>query len=56
MAKIEPPESQSDKWKEGFRSGSNSVTGELKRAQQKGGLGQIEIELKQLAEEFKGVD
>lgn len=51
---IEPPGSHSDEWKEGFSIGSHNVIGQLKRAQQRGGLSQIPIELRRLAERFKG--
>jgi hypothetical protein len=50
VVNVEPPPGRSEEWTEGFRVGRNSVTGQLKRAQTKGGLGQIEIELQRLAE------
>ena len=55
-ANIEPPPGRSEEWKEGFRIGCNSVTGQLKRAQAKGGLSRIGIELRRLAEKFKEVN
>lgn len=55
-ANIEPPGSHSDEWKEGFRIGTHNIIGQLKRVQQRGGLVQIPIELRRLAERFKGED
>jgi hypothetical protein len=53
---IEPPAGVSDEWKEGFRTGSNSITARLKNAQKRGGLSQVEQKLRELAERFKGVN
>jgi hypothetical protein len=51
-ANIEPPAGHSDEWKEGFRSGSNSIVARLKNAQKKGDLSQVEQKLRQLAERY----
>jgi hypothetical protein len=47
---------QSEEWKEGFHSGNNSVSMQLKNAQKKGGAAQVEQKLRQLADKFKGVN
>lgn len=55
-ANIEPPAGVSEEWKEGFRSGSNSIAARLKNAQKRGGLSQVEQKLRELAERFKGAN
>ncbi|HMF56608.1 MAG TPA: hypothetical protein VK619_09710 [Pyrinomonadaceae bacterium] len=54
VANIEPLAGHSDQWQTGFRSGRVFVAERLKRAQNTGGLDQVERELRQLAERFKG--
>jgi hypothetical protein len=56
VVNIELPADRSDEWKEGFHSGSNSVTAYLKNAKKRGDLKQVELKLRQLAERFKGVN
>ncbi|OLE52277.1 MAG: hypothetical protein AUG51_18755 [Acidobacteria bacterium 13_1_20CM_3_53_8] len=55
-ANIELPAGHSEQWRTGFRSGRIIVAERLKRAQNTGGLDQVERELRQLVERFKGVD
>jgi len=50
---IEPPANRSAEWKAGFRGGSNSMAGHLKRAQKNGSLSQVERELRKLAKRFE---
>lgn len=45
MATIEPPAQHSDEWNFGFRSGTRSFTNRLKRANNAGGLAQVNREL-----------
>jgi hypothetical protein len=54
VAKIEPPAGHSEDWKAGFRLGCRSLVGRLKRAQSKGGWVQVDAELHQIADSFKG--
>jgi hypothetical protein len=49
VANIEPPKQQSNEWNEGFRWASRFVALRLKRANQAGGLGQVNTELSKLA-------
>lgn len=55
-ANIEPPADVSDEWKEGFRTGGNSIAARLKNAQKRGGSRQVEQKLRELADRFKGVN
>jgi hypothetical protein len=55
-AKIEPPVDRSEEWKQGFRLGRISLIRRLKDAQNKRGLIQVNLELHQLAERFKGAE
>jgi len=52
-ANLEPPADRSEEWKAGFRSGCSSLTAQLQRAQKKGGLQQIEQDLRALAKRFE---
>jgi hypothetical protein len=56
IANIEPPPGRSTEWKEGFRQGCKAIEQQLKRAQMKGGLNQIDPELRQFGQRFKGVE
>ena len=49
MTTIDPPPQHSDEWSDGFRSAIRSVTNRLKRANQAGGLGQVNSELDRLS-------
>jgi hypothetical protein len=49
------PAFRSDDWKEHFQIGCDSIIARLKRAQKKGGLYQVDSELRQLAERFKEI-
>ena len=51
---IEPPSGRSTEWKEGFRLACKSIERHLKRAQMRGGLNQIDQELRQFGQRFKG--
>lgn len=53
-ADLEAPRDATEAWKEGFNIGRKSFANRLKRAQAKGGWVQIERELHQLTERFKG--
>lgn len=55
-ANIDPPAGRSEAWKEGFRSGSNSIAAQLKNAKTRDSLSQVERKLRQLAERFKGAN
>lgn len=55
-ANIEPPAHRSEEWKEGFRLGCKSIEQHLKRAQMRGGLSQLDRDLRQLGQRFKGVE
>lgn len=55
-ANIDPPVGRSEAWKEGFRSGSNSIAAQLKNAKNRESLSQVERKLRQLAERFKGAN
>jgi hypothetical protein len=50
---IEPPPGRSDQWKMGFRLGCKSMTGHLKRIHTKGGLANVDRELRQLDKRLK---
>jgi hypothetical protein len=54
MAAIDPPLQHSEEWNDGFRSASRSVTNRLKRANQAGGLRQVNRELDRLAAKLAG--
>jgi len=49
VANIEPPQQHSNEWNEGFRWATSSVALRLKRANQAGGLGQVNTELSKFA-------
>lgn len=49
VADIEPPSQHSDEWNDGFRKATRSVANRLKRANQAGGLGQVNTELSRYA-------
>lgn len=53
---VEPPSGRSSEWKEGFRMGCKSLEQHLKRAQVKGGLNQIDRELREFGQRFKGAN
>jgi hypothetical protein len=53
-ASIEPPADRSDEWKGGFRLARNSIMSHLKRTQAKGGLNQVERELRRFSESSAG--
>jgi hypothetical protein len=46
---VEPPAQHSEEWRDGFRSALVSITNRLKRANQAGGLGQVNRELDRLS-------
>lgn len=52
---IEPPSGRSSEFKEGFRVSCKSFERRLKRAQGKGGLNQVDQELRKFGQRFKGV-
>lgn len=54
IADIEPPQQHSSEWNTGFRMGTRSVANSLKRANQAGGLGQVNRELARLATKLAG--
>jgi hypothetical protein len=45
VADVEPPPQHSDEWNDGFRKATRSIANRLKRANQAGGLGQVNTEL-----------
>ncbi len=49
LANIEPPQQQSNEWNEGFRWASRFIALRFKRANQAGGLGQVNTELSKFA-------
>jgi hypothetical protein len=49
MGNIEPPPQHSEEWNYGFRWATNSVVNRLKRANQTGGLSQVNTELSRFA-------
>lgn len=49
MANSEPPQQHSNEWNEGFRWATRSIALRLKRANQAGGLGQVNTELSKFA-------
>jgi len=53
-ASIEPPAGRSDEWKGAFRLARNSIVSHLKRAQAKGGLNQVDRELRRFNESLSG--
>lgn len=53
-ASVEPPDRRSDEWKEAFRLARTSIVSRLKRAQTKGGLNQVDRELRRLTESLTG--
>lgn len=53
-ASIEPPAGRSDEWKGAFRLARNSIVSHLKRAQAKGGLSQVDRELRRFSKSLSG--
>ena len=45
MAKLAPPPQHSEEWNDGFHGAARSLTNRLKRANESGGLGQVNSEL-----------
>jgi hypothetical protein len=56
MANLEPPADLSLDLKAGFQSGRGSILDRLKRSKEKGGLKELERELRRLGETFKSKD
>ncbi len=54
MANIEPPPQHSEEWNNGFRGATRSIANRLKRANQAGGLGQVNSELARFATKLAG--
>lgn len=53
-ASIEPPADRSDEWKGAFRLALNSIVSHLKRTQAKGGLNEVDRELRRFSESLSG--
>ena len=54
MTTIDPPLQHSDEWNYGFRSATRSIANTLKRANQAGGLAQVNLELSRFASKRAG--
>ena len=54
VANLEPPPQHSDEWNNGFRGAARSLTNRLKRANQTGGLAQVNSELSRFARRLSG--
>lgn len=54
MANIAPPPQHSDEWNDGFRGAARSLTNRLTRANQSGGLRQVDSELARFAARLSG--
>lgn len=52
MKELTPPDEQSEKWKKGFRIGSNSIKSQLKRAYETRGKKGVEVELQKLFDDY----
>jgi hypothetical protein len=53
-ASIEPPADRSDEWKGAFRLALSSIVSHLKRTQAKGGLNEVDRELRRFSESLSG--
>jgi hypothetical protein len=54
LANLAPPPQHSDEWNDGFQGAARSLTNRLKRANQSGGLGQVNSELSRYVMRLSG--